>query len=306
MENEIQTITQTNALTETKATNCEAINVVKCLNCGTEFEGKFCPVCGQNAETGRFTMRFIFENLLAAFISKDGGIWFTFKNLFTRPGDMIVEILNGKRRRYFSPFPTLIFVLTVYILLSSLTGSRSNYREAEEKLLKIENTERVEAETPEAANEQSVNELKKLIGKGLKFYNNHYTAIYMLTLPLFLFAARLCYGKSNRKRYYRAEYLVAIAYSMVIVIIYLWLVSLIYPLSETVSDTMGLYMPFVTAIAFTVCLRKMMGFSIVKTAWRSILTVALYYTTLFFIGLIVGILFLIIFFGGKITGDFSI
>ena len=46
---------------------------IKCLNCGTEFEGKFCPECGQSAKTGRFTMRFIFENLMEAILSK--GWW---------------------------------------------------------------------------------------------------------------------------------------------------------------------------------------------------------------------------------------
>ena len=246
-------------------------------------------------------MRFIFENLIAAFTSKDGGIWYTLKNLFTRPGAMIVEILDGKRRRYFSPFPMLFFVLTVYILLASITGSRGNYREVEEELLSIENTEQVEAENPETADEQKANEFKKLFGQGVKFYNNHYTAIYMLTLPLFLFAARVCYGKNNRKRYYRAEYLIAITYSMVLVIIYRWLASIVYLFSESISKEMGFYMPIVTAIAFTVCLRKMMGFGIRKTAWRSILTVALYYMTLGFIALICGIAFLVIFFKDKLV-----
>lgn len=37
MENEIRTEIQS----ETKTT--------KCLNCGTEFEGKYCPECGQDA-----------------------------------------------------------------------------------------------------------------------------------------------------------------------------------------------------------------------------------------------------------------
>ena len=296
MENEIQTKTQTETQPEINFTNCEATNIVKCLNCGTEFEGKFCPECGQSADTGRFTMKFIWENLLAAFISKDGGIWFTLKNLFTRPGEMIVEILKGKRRRYFSPFPMLICALTVYILLASITGSRGDYREVEEELLSVKIDDNAET-----ADVQKANELKKLIGWGFRFYNNHYTTIYMLTLPIFLFAARRCFGKDNRKRYFRAEYLVAITYSMVIVIIYLWLVSLTYLFSEAISDKLGFYMPIVTAIAFTICLRKMMGFGIAKTAWRSILTVALYYMTLGFIALICGIISLVILFKDKLT-----
>lgn len=292
MENEIQTTTQPETQPEVKIT--------KCLNCGTEFEGKFCPECGQSAETGRFTMKFIWENLLAAFISKDGGIWFTLKNLFTRPGAMIVEILNGKRRRYFSPFPMLIFALTVYILLASLTGSRDNYRQAEQTYSNIEITKHDESVEQNSDVEQSkdyterYNHVKRMVGNCMKFYNNHYTIIFMLTIPLFLFAARICYGKSNRKRYYRAEYLVAIAYSMVIVVIFLWLVSLMYLFSESISDKLSFYMPFAFVVAFTVCLRKMMGFGIRKTVWRSLLTVVLYYCTLGFIALI-GIIFGIIF-----------
>jgi hypothetical protein len=290
MENEIQTITQTDTQAEIRTTHC--------LNCGTDFEGKFCPECGQNAETGRFTMRFIYENLLAAFISKDGGIWFTLKNLFTRPGEMIVEILNGKRRRYFSPFPMLFFVLTVYILLISITGSRSTFRRAEETY-----NARVEESFREEMNEQNKGYKKeteralKLISTGYRIYNNHYTLVYMLTLPLYLLSARLCYGKNNRKRYYRAEYLVAIAYSSVIVIIYRWLVSLTYLISNGFSNRMGSFMPIATAIALFVCLRKMMGFSIAKTAWRSLLTVVLYYVFLVFIvfvALLIGVVVLII------------
>lgn len=282
MQNEIQTEVETQAKT------------THCLNCGTEFEGNFCPECGQNAETGRFTMRFIFENLIAAFTSKDGGVWFTLKNLFTRPGLMIVEILNGKRRKYFSPFPMLFFALTVYILLASVTGSRDEYRQAEQSYSNIEITKDGESDEQSKDYTERYNRVRKMGSNCIKFYNNHYTVVFMLTLPLFLFAARVCFGKSNRKRYYRAEYLVAITYSMVIVVIYLWLVSLMYLISQSISDKMGSYMPFAFVVAFTVCLRKMMGFSIRKTFWRSLLTVVLYYTTLGFIALI-GIIFGIIF-----------
>jgi len=293
MQNETQAITQTEpeAQTEHKITHC--------LNCDTEFEGKFCPECGQSAETGRFTMKFILENLLAAFLSKDGGIWFTLKNLFTRPGAMIVEILNGKRRSYFSPFPMLIFALTVYVLVSSLTGSRDNYREAEQKYMTIEaaNADKIDEQSTDTVQDYSNQTIlaKKLVGRCLWVYNNHYTTIFMLTLPLFLFAARVCYGKSNRRRYYRAEYLVAITYSMVMVVLYRCLVSLMYPISENISDSMGRWIPLAIIIAFTFCLRKMMGFSFLKTAWRSLLTVALYYISLGTIALVGIIIFGMIF-----------
>ena len=282
MQNETQTITQPEPHT------------TRCLNCGTEFQGKFCPECGQSAETGRFTMKFIFENLLAAFLSKDGGVWFTLKNLFTRPGEMIVEILNGKRRRYFSPFPMLIAALTVYILLFSITGSRGDMQEMEKEFLEMEKEDEAEPTADTTLTDIDINIIRvnekaisvrkskiyKIIGMGFKFYNNHYTAVTMLTIPFFLFATRAWYGKNNRKRYYRAEYLVAITYSMVMVVLYRCLSSLVYLISHDVSDDMGGFIPIAIIIAFTACFRKMLGFSIVKTAWRSLLALVLYYMIL--------------------------
>jgi hypothetical protein len=268
MQNEIQTGTQP----ETKTT--------KCLNCGTDFEGNFCPECGQAADTGRFTMKFIFENLLAAFTSKDGGIWFTLKNLFSRPGAMIVEILNGKRRSYFSPFPMLFFALTVYILLFTLTGSRGNIQELEQKIQESEVTINSDLDEKTQTALTRTNELKRLVGNGFRIYYSHYTAVTMLTIPLFLFATRAWYGKSNRKRYNRAEYLVAIAYSMVMVVLYRCLTSVVFLFSEKAEGTMLFYIPLVTIVAFTACFRKMLGFSIAKTAWRSLLALVLYYMIL--------------------------
>ena len=271
--------------TETQAENQTEVKTIRCLNCGAEFEGDFCPKCGQSAETGRFTMKFILENLLAAFISKDGGIWFTLRNLFTRPGAMIVEILNGKRRRYFSPFPMLLCSLTLYVVCLSLSGSHQEYREFENKLQKVEETYSIESENAGNDKDTEINATakktaSKILGTAVSFYNNHYTLLYMLTLPFFVFAARTCYGKANRKRYNRAEYVVAIVYALVIVVLYRCIVSLVYLASPDFSSRMGSWMPLIIATAFTVCFNKMMGFSIAKTAWCSVLTTTFYFMLL--------------------------
>jgi hypothetical protein len=131
----------------------------------------------------------------------------------------------------------------------------------------------------------------------ISFYNNHYTLLYMLTLPLFVIAARKCYGKANRKRYNRAEYVVAIVYALVIVVLYRCIVSLIYLISPNLSENLGSTMPLVIAIAFTACFNKMMGFSIAKTAWRSVLATTLYFlllSTLFIIAIIGIVIYLAI------------
>lgn len=272
MENDTQNEIQAEVQTEIKTTHC--------LNCGTEFKGKFCPECGQSADSGRFTMKFIFENLIAAFTSKDGGIWFTLKNMFTRPGAMVVDILNGKRRSYFTPFPMLFFALTVYILLFSITGSRGDIQAMEKEYLEAEETVDSELDGKAKTAAMGITEFQRLVGQGFKFYNNHYTTVFTLTIPLFLFATRAWYGKSNRKRYFRAEYLVAIAYSMVMVVLYRCIASIVFLFSKSAADTMGDLIPFVIVAAFTACFWKMLGFSIGKTVWRSILAVGLYYLML--------------------------
>jgi len=297
MENEIQTAPET----QTEVADCDASNTTKCLNCGTEFEGKYCPECGQKADTSRFTMKFISQNLLTAILSNDGGVWFTLKNLFTRPSAMVVEILNGKRKRYFSPFPMLFFALTVYILLFTFTGSRQSIQELES--LSVEDTETAKSDTTvissdlerkESVKEEITNRVSWYLGTAIKFYNNHYTAVFMLTLPILLLATRAWYGKSNRKRYYQAEYLVAIVYAMVMVVLFRCLVSLVYLFSERASDVINNLLMVVIVAAFTACFQKMLGFSIAKTAWRSLLAIVLYYIILG--ALLLGVFLILIFF----------
>lgn len=269
MDNETQTLIQTQPEPETKT--------IHCLNCGTDFEGNFCPECGQSADTGRFTLRFIFGNLLAAILGRDGGVAYTLKNLFSRPGKMIVEILDGKRRKYVSPFPMLFLALTVYILIFTLTGTKGDL--SSDLSLGLSNDA--------AANSQISIEINRLVTKAFNFYLNHYTLCYMLTLPLFIIAARRCYGKRNRKRYYWAEYTVAVVYALVILVLYRCVINLIYPLSTSIYATMALLEPIAIITALTACFRRMMGFGTVKTIWRSTLTTALYYIMLGVIALIV-------------------
>lgn len=245
------------------------VHTVKCLNCGTEFEGDFCPKCGQSAETGRFTLRFIADNFLAALLGRDGSIWFTLKSLFTRPGEMIMDNLNGRRKKYFSPFPMLFLTLTLYLLITTLMDA---------SILNVV-LDDVVAEMPADATIQETKsyEIDMFLDNCIRFYYGHYTLCTILTLPLAVMAARLCYGKKNRKRYYWAEYIVAIVYATVIVVLFRCLTKLFYPLDPDIVSIIGIISSqLVTIAANTACFRKMLGFSVAKTLWRSLLSQLLY------------------------------
>lgn len=245
------------------------VHTVKCLNCGTEFEGDFCPKCGQSAETGRFTLRFIADNFLAALLGRDGGIWFTLKSLFTRPGEMIMDNLNGRRKKYFSPFPMLFLTLTLYLLITTLLDA---------SILNVVLDDVVAEMSADATIQETKSyEIDMFLDNSLRFYYGHYTLFTILTLPLAVMAARLCYGKKNRKRYYWAEYIVTIVYATVFVILFRCLTKLFYYLDPDNISIIGIvFSPLVAVIANTACFRKMLGFSVAKTLWRSILSQLLY------------------------------
>ena len=217
-------------------------------------------------------MKLIVENLTSAILGRDGGVWFTLKNLVTRPSSMIVDILNGKRKRYFSPFPMLFFCLALYIVILSFTNEHAFKESFYDSQIEFKGLD---------DSEQSQTEVYKLFSQTLDFLNNHYTLSYIMTLPLWLLGARLCYGKSNRKRYYWAEYIITIVYASVIVVLFRCLVKLTYVIDKDLSLQLGTIMsPIITIVAFTACFKKMLGFSIAKTAWRSVLVTGIYYLLL--------------------------
>ena len=270
-----------------KAENPQPVKTTKCLNCDTEFEGKFCPECGQRADTGRFTVRFIFENLLKAILSNDGGVWITLKSLFTHPGQMMVDIINGKRKSYFSPFPMLFLTLSLYVIIFTFTGSNNkNYDELYLDDNKKEIKKEITTESAPSSHQYSVDielddelteNVEGLAKRCLKFYDNNYTVIFILTIPFYIFAARVCYGKKNRKRYNRGEYCIPIIYSLIIVVLYQCLTSIAFYFSDAIYDTMDDLNPLVTIAAFTACFRKMMEFDVAKMVWRSFLVHVFYY-----------------------------
>lgn len=250
----------------------------KCLNCGTEFEGLFCPKCGQKSATGRFTMKFLIQNLLVGIFGNDGSVWFTLKKLFSRPGTMVKEILDGKRKSYFSPFPMLFCALAFYILLFTLTGTVDDTRvdlHGEDFVISLNKYNYI----------LSSNQLSRF----LDAYWNHYTTSTLLTLPLIVVAARACFGKKNRKRYYWAEYCVPIVYAMVLTTLFRCLTCIVFTFAPEVALFLKLFTWVIMAVSIAFCFRKMAEMSFIKSFWRSLLTMLLYHTMILFL-IIIGVI----------------
>ncbi|MGL2988030.1 DUF3667 domain-containing protein [Flavobacterium sp. RSSA_27] len=88
---------------------------MNCLNCNSEASGSYCYNCGQKTSTTRFSFKQIFKNDIAstfyAFFKSE--LFFTIKELFTRPGHSVREYLAGKRVNHMN-------YMSLFILLSAI------------------------------------------------------------------------------------------------------------------------------------------------------------------------------------------
>ena len=88
-----------------------------CLNCGTELNGMYCHVCGQQATSKTPTITgFVMEYLNNAFIW-DPKFFQTLWTLVRRPGHLTNEFLSGKFTSQEHPLKLNMFLLFVFITL---------------------------------------------------------------------------------------------------------------------------------------------------------------------------------------------
>lgn len=97
--------------------------IVKCLNCGNEYTGNFCPNCGQKAKTKRLKLREILADFANSIIGGDNKFANTLRGMCCRPGHMVKEYLQGHRCQYYNPLQMLIWIVSIYAVLSFAIGN---------------------------------------------------------------------------------------------------------------------------------------------------------------------------------------
>lgn len=88
-----------------------------CKNCEQKYEGHYCPNCGQSSHEGRINAAYFLHDIPHSIFHVDKGFFYTLISLFTRPGKMLKEYLDGKRVKYFRPFAYVILMSTICTLL---------------------------------------------------------------------------------------------------------------------------------------------------------------------------------------------
>lgn len=144
-----------------------------CKNCGQHFKGHFCNNCGQAASTHEINFHFLWHDIQHGFFHFDNGIFYTARQLFTRPGHSIREFIEGKRVRHFKPISLVVLLATIYGLLS-ITFHINVLTD-----IKI---------TGVGNNEINAQQIKNWI-------DSHYAWVTLATLPVYALASFLAFRK---------------------------------------------------------------------------------------------------------------
>ena len=130
-----------------------------CTTCGQEYQGNYCPRCGQSAKIGRYSFKSAVLLFLDVWGVGNRGMFRTLRDLILRPGYMIRDYISGMQMAYFPPFKMLFLLSTLSILVSSgfnLEGKNS-YEDTDEKTEKTE----IAAKTVKAEKSGKTKKIKK-------------------------------------------------------------------------------------------------------------------------------------------------
>lgn len=92
-----------------------------CLNCGTELRGRFCSHCGQRNIPPHPTLYQLTHDAWVQFSGWDGRFMRTFLTLLRHPGAMTVDVIEGRRARYVTPFRIYLTASVLYFLVAAAT-----------------------------------------------------------------------------------------------------------------------------------------------------------------------------------------
>ncbi|MEZ5039660.1 MAG: DUF3667 domain-containing protein [Saprospiraceae bacterium] len=95
---------------------------MECKNCQTPLEGQYCYNCGQKKISERFSLKKILRDLFQTIVNLEKGFWYTMKELFLRPDQVIKAYLGGATIKYYNPFRYYLIIIAVVALLNVSLG----------------------------------------------------------------------------------------------------------------------------------------------------------------------------------------
>jgi hypothetical protein len=96
-----------------------------CPSCKQGVVTPFCPSCGERPLRPRdLTLRGLLEHLFEAFTNVDSKVLRSFRWLITRPGQLTVAYLQGRRQPFLGPVPLFLIANVLFFATEALTGGK--------------------------------------------------------------------------------------------------------------------------------------------------------------------------------------
>lgn len=94
---------------------------ITCKSCGNNFTGTYCNVCGEKViKPSDRTLLHFFSQLFEAFTFIDNKFFRTLRLLFTKPGFLSKEYIEGRTVRYLKPLSVFLIANLFYFLFPSI------------------------------------------------------------------------------------------------------------------------------------------------------------------------------------------
>jgi hypothetical protein len=95
----------------------------RCAKCGEVGGGAYCSHCGAPLRATRdLSVKHFLKEGMSAVTEVDSSLVASFRSLFTKPGELTKEYLQGNRHRFLPPFRIFLFCNVIYFLAAAQFG----------------------------------------------------------------------------------------------------------------------------------------------------------------------------------------
>ena len=249
----------------------------RCHTCGLEYQGNYCPCCGQSARIGRYSFKKAFLLFLDVWGVGNRGMFRTLRDLILRPGYMIRDYISGMQMAYFPPFKLLFLLVALNLIVMSgfnLAG-KSIEEETEDKEVVIKDNQDSLAEEHSkkvlTEDERYEVEYNHFVNKFMELQDKSPAIFWLVLLSVFSVPLYVLFRKSRNIPDLRfSELLVALVYTYNMMLIYQIVIGFFRLPSDLFLCT--LLLPIIP-------MKQLSGFP----WWRSILNVLLAYLATYYI-----------------------
>ncbi|WP_299336128.1 DUF3667 domain-containing protein [uncultured Psychroserpens sp.] len=253
---------------------------MNCRNCNSSLDERinYCPLCGAKIVRNRLTLKNIWSDINAQFLSIDNKLFQTFIHLFSKPEVVINGFIEGTRKKYVNVIQYFAIALTLVGLQVFLMNTF--FREA------------MVFDSPffDALNQNAkAQENNPFNNFDYEQFNNYQSLIYTMSVPISAISTWIAYWIAGIRRFNFTEHVVInLYYSAQVIIITAFITILFLCLGIDFLLTSSLTFLF-TLVYFFYVLKRVFNTSILETVAHYMLVMVMF-VILFIIAMVIAVI----------------